>query len=708
MVERTNVSLNQSIDWNSSLEFQKGIGPQRWKVLKEANILTVKDLFLRFPKRYFDKTNIVPANQLNRFYQQTVSAIGQVKLVQEIPLRGAKHKKMLKVFLEDDTNAFQLIFYEGISTFISIFQNDQWFLITGKVTGSDHSPSFIHPRIEKLSQENIELNKHTIERKIYPIYQEKDDFKKVSLTSRGYQKLLERLYPFIDPPDTLPAEIRKRKHLPSLKQALKLIHFPTTINEPQIGLNYFIADELFYFQLALLARRKQSKLVQTNSIMEVGHKTKKLLSLLPFELTKGQRKVLNEIYLDLKQSRPMLRLLQGDVGSGKTIIALLTLCMVIESGYQGAFMVPTEVLAEQHYINYVEMLKKVGITSELLVSGISNTKRSTILKELENGKIDIVIGTHALIQEDVQFKNLGIAIIDEQHRFGVEQRKLLTDKGNGVHLLVMTATPIPRTLSLTIYGDLDVSTLTEKPANRSNIKTIAITPKQRKKVFNAVRENAIAGFQSYIVFPIVEESEALDLKSAVDEYHILKETEFKDISVGLLHGRMSLDEKNEVLKQFTSGKVQVLITTTVIEVGVDVPRATMIVIEHAERFGIAQLHQLRGRVGRSKYASKCILIVYQPNEVAKERIKAILNSQDGFELSEIDFKLRGSGELFGTRQHGLNELIFTDLQIHKEWVIEMRKEAELFLASSHQPESDMVWIELKRRYQEKMALGGIA
>lgn len=697
---------NTTIGWNDSLEFQKGIGPHRWEVLKEAKILTIKDLFLRFPRRYLDKTQIIPSSQLKNFFQQTVSAVGKVILVQEIPLRSTKHKRMLKVFLEDEYNVFHLIFYEGIAAYKNTFQINQWYLITGKVSGNDTSPTFIHPRIEKISIENLEFSK--LESKIYPLYQEKEEFKKSALTSRGYQKLLERFYPMINPPDTLSSDLRKRQNLPTLKQALKYIHFPENMEEPQKGLNYFIADELFYFQLAMLVRRTQTKSHSAPVITQIGEKTQKLLSLLPFQLTNGQRKVLNEIFLDLKQSKPMLRLLQGDVGSGKTVIALLTMCMVVEIGYQCALMAPTEVLAEQHFLNCFDLLNKVGIHSELLVSGIPNGKRNSILENLKNGKIEVVIGTHALIQEDVQFKNLGLAIVDEQHRFGVEQRKLLTDKGNGVHLLVMTATPIPRTLSLTLYGDLDISILSEKPANRGNVKTIAVSSKQRTKVLEAVQKNAIAGFQSYIVFPIVEESETLDLKAAIEEYHSLKNNELKGIPVGLLHGRMSLEEKRQVLKEFSDGSIKVLITTTVIEVGVDVPRATLMVIEHAERFGLAQLHQLRGRVGRSKYTSRCILIVYQHNEVSKERIKAIVNTQDGFELSEIDFKIRGSGELFGTKQHGLNDFLYTDLQLHKDWVIGMRQEAMLFLNNPNHPEAPMIWQELRSRYQDKIAFGGIA
>lgn len=694
------------IDWNTSLEFLKGIGPARWNALNSIQITTVKELYLRFPKRYFDKTSIVNASELRKYFQQNVSAIGKLKVIQEVPLLKSKHKRMLKVFLEDDTNVFQIVFYEGISIYKNSLELDHYYLITGKVTGSDTSPTFIHPRIEKIADDSIEVDQ--VESKVFPIYSMNDELKKTGLTSKGIQNLLERLFESIEIPEVLDENFRNRNQLPSLREAIKYIHFPKQVKESEIGLNYFIAEELFYFQLAMLVRRISSKKTGAPKIHSVGNKTNELLNILSFELTNGQRKVLNEIYLDLNSNRPMLRLLQGDVGSGKTIVAVLSMVMVVEAGYQCALMAPTEVLAEQHFLSNIEKFEAIGVKCELLVSGLPTQKKRELLNGLSSGEIDVIVGTHALIQHAVKFKNLGMAVIDEQHRFGVEQRKVLTDKGNGVHLLVMTATPIPRTLSLTLYGDLDVSLLTEKPASRAEITTIAISPNQRRKVLNLVRENAFAGFQSYIVFPIVDETETSDLRAAVDEYQNLIQNELKDVSVGILHGKMPLIEKNEALKNFSSGQTKVLITTTVVEVGVDVAKATIMVIEHAERFGLSQLHQLRGRVGRSHYPSKCILIVYQYKEISKERIQAILKSQDGFELSEIDFNLRGSGELFGIKQHGLTDFKYADLVKHRDWVLAMRNEALLYIETKPELRSKQVWQELKNRYSGKISFGGIA
>ncbi|MFQ5583135.1 MAG: ATP-dependent DNA helicase RecG, partial [Calditrichia bacterium] len=454
----------------------------------------------------------------------------------------------------------------------------------------------------------------------------------------------------------------------------------------QGALRRFKYEELFFLELLMALSRHFHRLPVHGLRVEFDNdKIREMVSSLPFSLTEAQRKVLREIYYDLKSSQPMNRLLQGDVGSGKTVVALLSLFMVIAAGYQGALMAPTEILAQQHYFSIRDLLKESSLKIAYLIGSLKAKEKKEIQKRIRTGEVDLVIGTHALIQENVQFRNLGLVIIDEQHRFGVLQRAELIEKGGNPHVLVMTATPIPRTLALTLYGDLDVSVIDKLPPGRQSISTFWRTEEKLTLIYEFIRQKVQQGQQAYIVYPLVEESEKLDLKAATEAYHHLRQKVFSEFKLSLLHGRIPMEEKEKIMSDFKAGKTHILISTTVIEVGVDVPNASVMLIEHAERFGLSQLHQLRGRVGRGLEKSYCILVTPKDiNEISRKRMEILESTTDGFLIADEDLKLRGSGDFFGTRQHGLPDLNYADLIQDKNIVIAARKDAfELIRQDPH-------------------------
>ncbi|RMF88793.1 MAG: ATP-dependent DNA helicase RecG, partial [Nitrospinota bacterium] len=484
--------------------------------------------------------------------------------------------------------------------------------------------------------------------------------------------------------ETLPPALRERWRLIPLSEAIRQVHFPDDSVDVELlnaqrspGHRRLIFEELFFLELAL-ALKRQGTLEEKRGIAYHGEGKlqEKLRRLLPYRLTAAQERVLEEIRQDMRQPHPMNRLLQGDVGSGKTIVALFALLTAIESGYQAAIMAPTEILAEQHYLTLYPYLEQLGYPMALLTSNVRGTRREALLSAIARGEIALVIGTHALIQEDVRFARLGFVVIDEQHRFGVLQRASLMQKGYHPDVLVMTATPIPRTLAMTVYGDLDVSVIDQLPPGRQPITTRVFYEKQRERAYQLVRSEVEAGRQAYLVYPLVEESEKLELKAATEMATRLQQETFPQFSIGLLHGRMRSEEKEAVMRAFAAGEIDILVSTTVIEVGIDIPNASVMLIEHAERFGLAQLHQLRGRVGRGPHRSYCLLLAHYPmSEEARQRLRVMVESQDGFYIAERDLEIRGPGEFMGTRQSGLPELKLADLVRHQQLLQEARQAA---------------------------------
>jgi ATP-dependent DNA helicase RecG len=529
----------------------------------------------------------------------------------------------------------------------------------------------LHPDFEIMSDEETK-RLHT--GRIVPFY---------PLTEGMSQKRLRRIIDngitlYLDYlEETLPDALITAENLLPVKQAILHIHRPEKLSDTERGKGRLIFEELFYFEILLALRRKRLKVQRSHiTLSKEGNLVRQFMGLIPFELTRDQKKVVKEIREDFLSGNPMHRMLQGDVGSGKTVVAILVSLMIIESGYQVAFMAPTEILAEQHFLSMGGILASMDISNELLIGSVKSKEKTRIYHSLEDGSTDIIFGTHALIEDVVSFKKLGLVIVDEQHRFGVMQRAKLMEKGENPHFLVMTATPIPRSLSMTLYGDMDISTLREMPPGRKEIVTRLTGERNRAKLYDFILEKVEKGEQCYIIYPLVEESEKVDLKAATEMYEELKNNVFKGIGVGLLHGRMKTDEKEAVMHAFRDKQIMVLVSTTVIEVGIDMPDATIMVIEHPERFGLAQLHQMRGRVGRGDKKSYCILLSpFKLSEEAEERLKTIEATRDGFKIAEKDLELRGPGEFFGTRQHGLPDLRFSNLITDRPILKRARKRA---------------------------------
>jgi ATP-dependent DNA helicase RecG len=498
--------------------------------------------------------------------------------------------------------------------------------------------------------------------------------------------------------------LRDRYGLMKLEDAIANIHFPADSAAKEAARHRLVFDEFFYLQLGFLQRRQTLRHIQSGAVLApTGQLIDQFYQILPFKLTNAQSRVLNDILNDLEKSVPMNRLVQGDVGSGKTVVAVIAILAAIQSGFQAALMAPTEVLAEQHYRKLVSWFNLLYLPVELLTGSTKTAKRRQIHAQLETGELPLLVGTHALIQDPVNFHRLGLVVIDEQHRFGVHQRARLQQKGEQPHVLTMTATPIPRTLALTLHGDLDVSQIDEMPPGRQAIQTTALSGKERTQAYDLIRREIAQGRQAYIVLPLIEESEKLDLRSAVEEHQRLSESIFPQFQVGLLHGRMTSAEKDEVINKFRENQTQILVSTTVIEVGVDVPNATVMLIENAERFGLSQLHQLRGRVGRGAQKSYCLLMSSSQAADARQRLNVLEQSQDGFFIAEMDMRLRGPGEVLGTRQSGLPDFALASLVEDQEVLVLARDVAERVIAKDETLDRwPLLQAELKYRYQRLM------
>lgn len=637
------------------LQFLKGIGPRLSALLKKKNIHTVEDALYFLPRAYQDRRQIKTISQLK---------IGQIETVMGTVLKaelGYYHRRRtFELTIGDKTGTlvakwfnFNLRYMKGR------FKPGMRVILTGEVRLFQFQKEIDHPELEVIAEIN-EPGESLHFGRIVPIYSETEGlYQKQRLLRRIMKNVVDLFAPKAC--SGLPAEICRRHNLISLPEAFQQVHFPngreeiSSLNEGKSAAHRrLVFDEFFFLELGLALRRQGTLLEKGIAFPISHHYTNQLRSLLPFSLTPAQERVLKEIELDMCQPHPMNRLLQGDVGSGKTIVALMAGLMAIEGGYQVALMAPTEILAEQHFLNISPLLQKLNLRATLLTSSLKKSQKEKLKKEIRGGAINLVIGTHALIQEGVEFQRLGLAIIDEQHKFGVLQRATLKKKGYNPDVLVMTATPIPRTLAMTIYGDLDVSIIDQLPPGRGSITTMVIPEKERFRAYHLMRTEINKGKQAYVVYPLVEESERLDLKDATQMALHLQRHIFPEFKVGLLHGRMKSEEKEAIMAEFKARRIHILVSTIVIEVGIDVPNATVMVIEHAERFGLSQLHQLRGRIGRGKDPAHCILIARPPlSEEAARRLRVMAQTTDGFKIAEEDLAIRGPGELLGTLQSGL-------------------------------------------------------
>ena len=664
------------------LQFLKGVGPRRAADLARAGLHTVEDLLYRFPLRYEDRSRFATIASLKP--GQTASIAGRILVC---GLRSTRRPgfKIFEAAVEDASGTLHVSWLN--QPFLrDVFARGQDVVLFGLVEMRGHGGlQLTNPQYEIIEDEDADTI-HT--GRIVPVYE-----KAGSVTPKMQRRLvydvLQRLPDAL--PDMLPEPVRLRLNLPTRRASLVGSHFPAA-DLPLAELNRFdappqhglIFEEAFLFQMGLLARRQAAAAEQKPAAVTVDDRIRaSARAVLPFKLTAGQRNALKDIVDDMQRSAPMNRLLQGDVGAGKTIVALIAALVAMENGLQVAFMAPTEILAEQHFLNISRLLQNSRFRVALLTGSAAAAKRREQLAEIEAGTLHLVVGTHALVQGDVRFGRLGLAIIDEQHRFGVLQRATLRSKGLRPDVLVMTATPIPRTLALTLYGDLDVSVIRELPPGRVPVRTIAKPESRRDEIHAFVRSQLEGGRQAYVVYPLVEESAKVDLKAATEMADTLAQQVFPEFQVALLHGRMKADAKERIMKAFAAGESQVLVSTTVVEVGVDVPNASVMVVEHAERFGLSQLHQLRGRVGRDRHQSYCCLIYQAPlSDDARERLKALTDTTDGFEIAERDLMLRGPGDFFGTRQAGAPTFRVIDLVRDREWLDTARREAVDWLASS--------------------------
>jgi len=631
------------------------------------------DLLQHYPRRYLDRSIITPIRNLHP--DDTATVVG--KIVTQGIKKGKRSRYV--ILLSDETGFLSCVWFHQIPYWQKLFKVGQTLAVSGKI-GYFGGLQIVHPEFDLLSESGEDREDEFVHTgKIIPLYPSTESLSRLGLDSRGFRRVIRNLLRNYGGQieEILLDSTIQRHQLIYLEEAFQNIHFPKdfdSLSKAQTRLKF---DE-FLFMEFMLAYRKHHVSQQEKGIhfAKVGERLKTLVDKLPFQLTDAQKKVIREIRADMKKPYPMYRLLQGDVGSGKTIVALVTMLIAVENGYQAALMAPTEILAEQHYLTFRSWLEELDVSIKLLIGGQKKAERQKILLAIQNGEGNIVIATHAIIQENVDFHNLGLVVIDEQHRFGVAQRALLTEKGENPDVLVMTATPIPRTLSLTVYGDLDVSILDELPEGRIPVRTSWRYENKRKEIYDFVKTKVAQGQQAYIVFPLIEESEKLDLKAATESFEKMSTGIFSDLKLALLHGRMKSDEKDAIMSAFKKSEIQILVSTTVIEVGLDVPQATIMVIENAERFGLTQLHQLRGRVGRGSNQSYCILIAKSPltNE-AVTRLNTMKQTNDGFEIAEVDLKLRGPGEFFGTRQHGLPELKIADPIKDASLLIKARDEA---------------------------------
>lgn len=666
------------VELSSPVQYLKGVGPERAKALAEVGVATVEDLLYYLPRRYLDRSRIVRIAHLK--VGEEVTVVGNVVAIRIV---GRRSRRFV-VTLHDGTGYLGLVWFNVPSFLPDYFERGMEVAASG-VVSMYGTLQMAHPDFEIVGDPEEQKFLHT--GRVIPLYPSTAALKAKRLDSRGMRRLVFELIErhsgmFLD---FWRKEEMEKLALPELGWALKHVHFPETVEDAFRARNRLAFDELFALELVLLGRKKNLRLrPKERTFHPPGKLVEQFYAALPFTLTSAQNQALAEIFTDILSPYPMSRLLQGDVGSGKTAVAAATMAFAVENGYQAVLMAPTEVLAKQHFRTLSVWFSKLDIEVGLLTGSVKNTQREKILAGLASGDLKIAVGTHALLEPTVEFKDLALVVVDEQHRFGVGQRGLLKRKGKEAELLAMTATPIPRSLALTAYGDLDLSVILELPAGRVPIVTAYRTEEKKPEIWSFVRSELAKGRQAYVVYPVIEESEKSDLKAARAEFENLVKI-FSEFSVGLLHGKLSGKNKLQALEEFASGKLKLLVATSVVEVGLDVPNATMMVVEEAQRFGLAQLHQLRGRVGRGGEKSYCILISpTDVSETARSRLEALTKERDGFKIAELDLKLRGPGEFLGLRQHGFPDLKIASLDDF-ELIARARAKAEEILFESKEP-----------------------
>ena len=645
----------------------KGIGPKKAEALSIDGLSTIDQLLHYYPRKYLDRTTLTLLSKLSG--GQNVNVIGTI---QSIKMRKGKFKYFLESIIYDGYGYLTLRWFNGAKYIKKALKIGDKLAVSGKVEFYN-GYQIIHPDFEKLKEDEDPINTGSI----IPIYPLTSNLKNNGIDSRFLRRIIKTIKKSsISINDHFEKNFLLETNLIELKRALNDIHFAKSLIDLKRAIERLKFDEHFFLQLYLAFKNQKNLKIKSKPCFQNLKFDKKIIEALSFELTEAQHRAHTQIKNSLTNSSPMNCLLQGDVGSGKTIVSILASSIAVESNFQVAIMAPTEILARQHLKSFKKEFDPLKITCALLTGGMARKERDKIIDSLNNGKIDIVIGTHALIQKDVKFKKLGLVIIDEQHRFGVNQRRKLVEKGNNPHFLAMTATPIPRTLAITLYGDMDLCIIDEMPKNRKPVITKVIDENRLKRVYDFMAKEVVLGRQCMIVYPLVEETEKSDLIAATEMYEELSKNEFSNLEVGLIHGKMEKTEKDSIMNQFSANDINILISTTVIEVGIDVPNSTIMLIEHAERFGLTQLHQLRGRVGRGKNKSFCILVRRSFSENAKKRLNIMEETNDGFVIADEDLKIRGPGEFFGIRQSGYLSFKIANMKTDGSLIQKARKLAK--------------------------------
>lgn len=640
-----------------SIKYIKGIGEARASLFQRLGIFTVNDLITHFPREYEDRSALLKIMQLEDGVQCSFKGMIVSNVSESRPRKGLL---ISKVSIRDDTGLIHAVWFNQ-GYLKKVFNIGETYVFFGKITRK-RTFEVQNPVYEKLDDHEL---KNTC--RIVPIYPATGNLTQ-NMIRAAIRSALELVQDRME--DAIPAKTREKYRLSEINYSLANIHFPGSDEDFKNARYRLVFEELLLLQMALFSLKNSMQPAAKGNSFGAADFVKQFAAGLPFQLTGAQRRVYAEIEEDLESGKVMNRLIQGDVGSGKTIVALLALLKAVKSGFQGALMVPTGILAQQHYQSLAKLLEGQGITVALFTGNQPKKLKNELLESLKQGKTDIVIGTHALLEENVVFSRLGLVVTDEQHRFGVRQRAVISQKGENPHILVMTATPIPRTLALILYGDLDISILDELPPGRKHVETYSVDNSKRERINSFIRKKVAEGRQVFIICPLVEESEAIEAKAASEFARRIAGQDFPELTVGLVHGRLKASEKDEIMNRFIKGDIHILVSTTVVEVGVNIPNAAVMVVENAERFGLAQLHQLRGRVGRGRFQSYCILYNESKSELSAKRMKVMEKTGDGFLISEKDLELRGPGEFFGTRQHGIPDLkianLYRDMEILKK------------------------------------------